>query len=87
MVGPMSRKSASESKKTLQAKHISDEQFRAALDVTRRAWGVSMSWEVADELGVPFKVALAKARSWMKRGLLDSNGCVCGCRGDWKSNE
>ncbi len=32
--------------------------------------------------GTPRKVALAKMRSLIKRGLVE--GCSCGCRGDFK---
>jgi hypothetical protein len=31
--------------------------------------------------GTPQKVALAKMRALIKRGLID--GCACGCRGDF----
>ncbi len=30
----------------------------------------------------PYKLAMAKLRSMMKRGLIE--GCACGCRGDWE---
>jgi hypothetical protein len=71
----------------IQAKDISDEQFRAALDATRTRWGVSMSWHMAEYLNLPWKVVLAKARGWEKRGLLDPDSCTCGCRGDWKPRD
>lgn len=35
-----------------------------------------------DYPGMPWKVVLAKARSLIRRGLID--GCDCGCRGDFK---
>ena len=31
---------------------------------------------------MPCKVVLAKAKSLIRRGLID--GCACGCRGDWE---
>jgi hypothetical protein len=68
----------------IQAKDITDEQFLNAIRVRAHPWGSASSWDVADELGVPFKVALAKARSAYRRGLLDDIFCGCGCRGDWK---
>lgn len=39
-------------------------------------------WDIADALGSPLKVALAKARKCRKRKLVD--GCCCGCRGDFE---
>lgn len=38
--------------------------------------------DIYDVPGVPAKVALAKAKRLIKRGLL--NGCACGCRGDFE---
>jgi hypothetical protein len=35
--------------------------------------------------GVPFKVAVAKMASLVRRGLVD--GCTCGCRGDFELTE
>lgn len=34
---------------------------------------------------VPDKLATAKLRQLMRRGLVD--GCDCGCRGDWELTE
>jgi hypothetical protein len=69
----------------IQAKDITDEQFLDAIRIRAHSWGVAFSWDVADQLDVPFKVALAKARSMHRRGLLDDlMFCGCGCRGDWK---
>jgi len=75
-------------KKTLQAKHISDEDFLVAIreDCRRRSleWGfestMGITWLIAEILGVPTKVANAKAKSLIKRGII--TGCTCGCRGD-----
>jgi len=39
----------------------------------------SVLWAMPD--GTPDKLALAKMRQLMKRGLVD--GCACGCRGDF----
>jgi hypothetical protein len=40
-----------------------------------------MRWDVTAELGVPWKVAIAKFKRLEAKGLL--SGCSCGCRGDW----
>lgn len=40
-------------------------------------------WSVADRLGAPEKVVLAKAKKLIRRGVLE--GCGCGCRGDWRA--
>ena len=39
-------------------------------------------WDLARALGVPEKVALAKARRLIRRGKM--KGCYCGCRGDFE---
>lgn len=63
----------------MKASDISDDAFLAALEPDGR-W--SMWWDVADRLGFPPKVVLAKARTLIvKRGIV--HGCYCGCRGDW----
>ena len=74
--------------KDLQAKDISAESFLAAIreDCRRRSlewghetsWGVT--WNVADILGIPTKVANAKAKALIRQGII--TGCTCGCRGD-----
>lgn len=38
-----------------------------------------------EQLGVPPKVLLAKAKRMIRRGLIA--GCACGCRGDWEVYE
>ena len=44
--------------------------------------GYDNSVENAMPVGTPEKVALAKMRALIKRGLVD--GCPCGCRGDFE---
>lgn len=74
--------------KTLQAKDISEEAFLAAIreDCRRRSLERKMdvkfgvTWNVAEILGVPVKVANAKAKSLIRRKII--SGCTCGCRGD-----
>lgn len=39
-------------------------------------------WDMEERLGAPTKIVLAKARSLIRRGLMD--GCACGCRGDFE---
>jgi hypothetical protein len=66
----------------MKAADISDETFlQACCDATRQGFQSATSWDVADLLDVPLKVALAKARKLIRRRLLA--GCACGCRGDW----
>ena len=66
----------------MKAADIDDKAFLQACRDAAIGRGLgAMSWNVADRLGVPYKVALAKARKLIRRGLLD--GCACGCRGDW----
>ncbi len=73
----------------VQAKDIPDEDFIAAVAVvsqrTAAAWGHKDAWanrfDVAEELGFPEKVVLAKAKAIIKKGRMD--GCTCGCRGDF----
>ena len=61
---------------------LSDEEFFRALQATRKAWGVSMSWDVAEYLNLPWKLVLSKARKMISKGQI--TGCACGCRGDWQ---
>jgi hypothetical protein len=67
----------------IQAKDIPDEAFMAAVEKCGRdnpaQW--AMRWDVTAELGVPWKVAIAKFKRLEAKGLL--SGCSCGCRGDW----
>ena len=67
----------------MQAKDISEEEFLAAViecgkDRPAR-W--ANRYDVADALGLPEKLVLAKGRKLILRGIL--SGCPCGCRGDW----
>ena len=75
----------------VQAKDIPDRKFLAAVvtDKIENSYGNgtwtpghewAIWWSIAKREGWPEKVALAKARSLLKRGLL--TGCGCGCRGD-----
>lgn len=63
----------------MKAADISDEAFLAALEPDGR-W--SMWWDVADRLGYPPKVVLAKARTLIEKRRT-VHGCYCGCRGDF----
>lgn len=81
-------------RKMVQAKHIPDEEFVAAVDrVSRQPYcdGVPPPadgrWCHTDDLarempGMPWKVILAKARRVISRDLVE--GCTCGCRGDFE---
>ena len=74
---------------SVQAKDISDDDFIRAVQVvsvrTAASWNQRTAWanrfDVAEELGFPEKVVLAKARKIIKQGRMD--GCSCGCRGDF----
>ena len=35
--------------------------------------------------GVPYRLAIAKMKTLIRRGLI--NGCTCGCRGDYELTE
>ena len=63
----------------MKASDITDEEFEAALNPNGAwtSWGV-----VAERLGYPDKVVLAKARTLILRRKT-VHGCYCGCRGDW----
>lgn len=64
--------------KTLQAKHISDADYLAAIDEVNRQGPYSAAcWSVAMHLGIPMKVSMAKARKLINRKLI--GGCSCGC--------
>jgi hypothetical protein len=70
----------------MQAKDIADEpilRFLASLGQQTGTWYFGIDADNSIERvcapGTPPKVALAKMRSMIKRGLVD--GCVCGCRG------
>lgn len=68
--------------KSVQAKHIDEGAVLRAVEPSR--WGIA-TWELAERLGFPEKVVLAKMRSMVKRGLVD--GCTCGCRGGFALTE
>ena len=66
----------------MKASDISTEMFLFAIRQCARAPGSwTLRWEVAQVLGYPDKVVLAKARKLIKQGVI--GGCACGCRGDW----
>jgi hypothetical protein len=65
------------------ASDISAERMREVVATLVRETGLGAHlWDVAERLGVPEKVARAKARKMVKRGEL--RGCACGCRGDFE---
>jgi hypothetical protein len=75
--------------KTIQAKHLPDQQVMEAIAILAREAGARwedvpqrwvMIWDLTEQLGAPHKVVLAKVRKLIKRGML--GGCACGCRGD-----
>lgn len=78
----------------MQAKDIPDEPILALLanlppwpDGMARRWGTMWPGGEASvhdvmPAGTPEKVALAKMRSMIRRGLV--LGCACGCRGDFE---
>jgi hypothetical protein len=69
--------------KTLQAKHITDEQILKVIDDVRaneRRWTHLRDLEKALEL--PTKILRAKAGSMIRRKVI--TGCACGCRGDFE---
>lgn len=76
-------------RKSIQAKDIPDDEFIAAVAAvsveTAKRWGHKDAWanrfDVAEKLGFPEKVVLAKARAVIKKGRME--GCTCGCRGDF----
>ena len=65
----------------LQCKDITTAAFLAAMAATAHEHGQSMSWDVAKALGIPDRLACAKAGKLIRAGVID--GCECGCRGDW----
>lgn len=77
----------------MQAKDVPDNDFlRAVLTAQlehQREWntGTHLPWAFAWQIGelfpdVPAKVIRAKAKTLIRRGLMD--GCTCGCRGDYE---
>lgn len=71
----------------MQCKDIPDEPILRMLAANPERWH---NWIFDDEFdvrrampaGVPEKLALAKMRGLIQRGLVD--GCDCGCRGDFQ---
>ncbi len=69
----------------IQAKDISEESFLAEVDLFCKenpSYCGAIYWQMAKKMGVPKKVILAKAKSLIRRGIID--GCACGCRGDFR---
>jgi hypothetical protein len=69
----------------MKAADVSDAVFLAYVDEHAAAHPEMMGaiyWVMAEELKLPAKIVLAKARSLIKRGLIE--GCCCGCRGDFR---
>lgn len=63
----------------IKASDITDEQFMSHLDPDG---GWTNRFDLAERLGYPHKVVLAKARTLiLRRQTL--HGCECGCRGDF----
>jgi hypothetical protein len=68
----------------MKAADISTEDMLAAIrrDMTERDITIgACTWTLAEREGWPVKVATAKFRKMLRRGLI--RGCWCGCRGDW----
>ena len=74
--------------KLIQAKDISDEAMECAIitaTLSRDSYWAT-SWDVGALLPeYPRKVILAKAKAFIRRGLI--TGCACDCRGDWEIEE
>lgn len=79
-----------------QAKDIADtDALAAVIDCMDHAglpgtpigpWhGPASRWSLADRLGFPDRVVLAKMRALIRRGLV--KGCACGCRGDFEPTD
>lgn len=70
----------------MKAEDITDEMFLNGVRELRQPTSYGFSWvnrfDLAEHLGFPPKVVLAKARRLIRRNLLD--GCDCGCRGDFE---
>lgn len=74
----------------MQAKDIPEQPILDFLERHRGHWCSMFSPEIAGDRsifnamppGTPYKVALAKMRALIKRGIVD--GCACGCRGDFE---
>ena len=77
----------------LQAKHIDDASMMLAIvdlgpgrrPAKGREFRTAKLWDFEGVLGCPARLALAKIRRLMARGLVD--GCDCGCRGDFELTE
>lgn len=69
----------------MQAKHVPDRPVLEFLASNQGHWcflGGTPDLLTAMPEGTPRKVALAKMRSLINRGLV--SGCPCGCRGDFE---
>ena len=71
--------------KTVQAKDVPDLAMECAIVTSMLArdghWATR--WDVEELLPeYPPKILLAKAKAFIRRGLID--GCTCGCRGDYE---
>lgn len=74
-------------KPRIQCKHIPDLPILQFLDGLKGQWatwfgGSCRSVRQAMPTGTPVKLAQAKMRQLIRRGLVD--GCGCGCRGDYR---
>lgn len=77
----------------MQAKDIPDVPVLEFLIATQRRMALGANWYPPSENSVthamppntPPKVALAKMRALIRRGL--ARGCCCGCRGDFTITE
>lgn len=67
----------------MKASDISDDEFLAAMDAVTLPHGVAILWTIQDHMPeYPPKVVHAKAKSLLRRKVID--GCGCGCRGDFQ---
>lgn len=68
----------------VKASDIAETAFLEAMVKVDRGGGACW-WILAEELKIPEKVVLAKARRLLRRGII--SGCGCGCRGGWVLGE
>jgi hypothetical protein len=73
----------------LQCKDIPDRPILEMLAKNPTRWHnwCGTEWNVTEAMpsGIPSKLALAKMRMMIRRGVVD--GCPCGCRGDFVITE
>ena len=70
--------------KTIQVKHVPDDEVYLALEATRgyHSPGLSVLWDIQKAMKKwPPKVVQAKLRNMVRKRKL--GGCACGCRGDF----